>query len=109
MLQALGLKSGGTLRQRAERLFLTKHTPLDKLDPKHFARGAAPAAALEPQRAAAAQQASKEAALAETKVSAAAWAASGGGLLGCEHAHAQSAWSQHRFCWDACNWPCACR
>ena len=77
MLQALGLKSGGTLRQRAERLFLTKNTPLDKLDRKHFARGAAPAAALEPQRAAAAQQASKAAALAETKVGTAAWASSG--------------------------------
>ncbi|ESR35433.1 splicing factor SF3a60-like [Citrus sinensis] len=39
-LAAKGLKSGGTLQQRAERLFLTKHTPLDKLDKKHFAKGA---------------------------------------------------------------------
>ncbi|XP_057798707.1 splicing factor SF3a60 homolog [Salvia miltiorrhiza] len=38
-LSALGLKTGGTLQQRAERLFLTKHTPLDKLDPKHFVKG----------------------------------------------------------------------
>ncbi|XP_044467412.1 splicing factor SF3a60 homolog isoform X2 [Mangifera indica] len=38
-LAALGLKSGGTLQQRAERLFLTKHTPLEKLDKKHFAKG----------------------------------------------------------------------
>ncbi|KAL8550807.1 hypothetical protein ACS0TY_000034 [Phlomoides rotata] len=38
-LSALGLKTGGTVQQRAERLFLTKHTPLDKLDRKHFAKG----------------------------------------------------------------------
>lgn len=37
-LAALGLKVGGTVRQRAERLFLTKHTPIEKLDKKHFAR-----------------------------------------------------------------------
>ncbi|KAJ8759492.1 hypothetical protein K2173_007105 [Erythroxylum novogranatense] len=38
-LAALGLKTGGTVQQRAERLFLTKHTPLEKLDKKHFAKG----------------------------------------------------------------------
>ncbi|KAE8717474.1 OBP3-responsive protein 1 isoform 1 [Hibiscus syriacus] len=38
-LAALGLKTGGTVQQRAERLFFTKHTPLDKLDKKHFAKG----------------------------------------------------------------------
>ncbi|KAI7743339.1 hypothetical protein M8C21_032524 [Ambrosia artemisiifolia] len=38
-LGALGLKTGGTVQQRAERLFLTKHTPLEKLDKKHFAKG----------------------------------------------------------------------
>ena len=69
VLQALGLKSGGTLRQRAERLLLTKNTPLDKLDRKHFARGAVPATVLEPQQAAALEEASRTAALAETKVS----------------------------------------
>ncbi|KAJ0235244.1 Splicing factor SF3a60 [Hirschfeldia incana] len=37
-LGALGLKVGGTLQQRAERLFLTKHTPLEMLDKKHFAK-----------------------------------------------------------------------
>ncbi|CAE6087858.1 unnamed protein product [Arabidopsis arenosa] len=37
-LGALGLKVGGTPQQRAERLFLTKHTPLEKLDKKHFAK-----------------------------------------------------------------------
>lgn len=38
-LAALGLKTGGTVQQRAERLFLTKNTPLEKLDRKHFAKG----------------------------------------------------------------------
>ncbi|GLU18354.1 hypothetical protein SLE2022_346600 [Rubroshorea leprosula] len=38
-LAALGLKTGGTVQQRAERLFLTKHIPLEKLDKKHFAKG----------------------------------------------------------------------
>ncbi|KAK9292592.1 hypothetical protein L1049_020566 [Liquidambar formosana] len=38
-LAALGLKTGGTLQQRAERLFLTKNTPLEQLDRKHFAKG----------------------------------------------------------------------
>lgn len=37
-LAALGLKTGGTLQQRAERLFLTKDTPLEKLDKKHFTK-----------------------------------------------------------------------
>ncbi|KAJ8486701.1 hypothetical protein OPV22_019186 [Ensete ventricosum] len=38
-LAAQGLKTGGTLQQRAERLFLTKYTPLDQLDRKHFTKG----------------------------------------------------------------------
>ncbi|PKA61495.1 hypothetical protein AXF42_Ash014412 [Apostasia shenzhenica] len=38
-LAAQGLKAGGTLQQRAERLFLTKYTPLEQLDKKHFAKG----------------------------------------------------------------------
>lgn len=37
-LAALGLKTGGTVQQRAERLFLTKSTALDELDRKHFAK-----------------------------------------------------------------------
>ena len=41
-LQAVGLKAGGTLRHRAERLMLTKDTPLHQLDRKHFAPGSAP-------------------------------------------------------------------
>lgn len=38
-LAARGLKAGGTVQQRAERLFLLKHTPLEQLDRKHFAKG----------------------------------------------------------------------
>ncbi|KAL9163150.1 hypothetical protein ABFS82_06G022300 [Erythranthe guttata] len=38
-LAALGLKTGGTVKQRAERLFLTKDTPLESLDRKHFVKG----------------------------------------------------------------------
>ncbi|XP_062217876.1 splicing factor SF3a60 homolog [Phragmites australis] len=37
-LASHGLKSGGTVQQRAERLFLLKHTPLAQLDRKHFAK-----------------------------------------------------------------------
>ncbi|KAJ4954013.1 hypothetical protein NE237_030845 [Protea cynaroides] len=37
-LAALGLKTGGTVQQRAERFFLTKHTPLEQLDRKQFAK-----------------------------------------------------------------------
>ncbi|KAI3432859.1 hypothetical protein D9Q98_010442 [Chlorella vulgaris] len=43
-LQALGLKCGGTLRQRAERLMLAKGKQLEELDKSLFAKGAAPAA-----------------------------------------------------------------
>ena len=42
-LAKLGLKCGGTLRQRAERLILTKTTPMEKLDRKLFAKGVVPA------------------------------------------------------------------
>lgn len=38
-LAALGLKTGGTIKQRADRLFLTKDTPLENIDKKHFAKG----------------------------------------------------------------------
>ena len=40
---AVGLKGGGTLRQRAQRLMLLRDTPIEKLDRKHFAKGAVPA------------------------------------------------------------------
>eukprot|EP00850_Spirogloea_muscicola_P012647 SM000082S22889 [mRNA] locus=s82:488337:489663:- [translate_table: standard] len=39
-LQSRGLKCGGSLQERAARLFLLKSTPLDKLDKKHFAKRA---------------------------------------------------------------------
>lgn len=38
-LQQLGLKCGGTPRQRAERLFLLRSQPLEQLERKHFAAG----------------------------------------------------------------------
>ena len=37
-LDRLGLKCGGTVKDRAARLFLTKDTPLDKLPAKVFAK-----------------------------------------------------------------------
>ncbi len=37
-LQALGLKCGGTLEERAQRLFLTKGKSLEELDPSVFAK-----------------------------------------------------------------------
>ncbi|CAI5517409.1 unnamed protein product [Closterium sp. Naga37s-1] len=40
-LQQRGLKCGGTLSERAARLFLLASTPLDQLDPKHLVGGAA--------------------------------------------------------------------
>lgn len=42
-LSALGLKCGGTLRQRAERLMQAKGKKLEELDRSLFAKGAAPA------------------------------------------------------------------
>ncbi|GBF95619.1 splicing factor 3A subunit 3 [Raphidocelis subcapitata] len=44
-LTALGLKCGGTTRQRAERLYAAKGRRLDELDPKLFSKGSALAAA----------------------------------------------------------------
>ena len=41
-LAALGLKSGGTSQQRADRLFQTKGVPLASIPKKLFAKGAAP-------------------------------------------------------------------
>ena len=37
-LIARGLKCGGTIQQRAQRLFATKGVPLDQLDPSFFAK-----------------------------------------------------------------------
>ncbi|EDO33018.1 predicted protein [Nematostella vectensis] len=41
-LMSLGLKCGGTLQERAQRLFLTKGVSLEKLDPALFAKAAKP-------------------------------------------------------------------
>lgn len=38
MLQSLGLKCGGTLQERAQRLFSTKGKSLEELDPSLFAK-----------------------------------------------------------------------
>lgn len=65
-LSALGLKSGGTPQQRAERLWLTKHMPLEKLDRKHFAKSSA--AGKTPEEAQKLQNAAREVALLEAKV-----------------------------------------
>lgn len=67
-LQSVGLKSGGTLRQRAERLWLTKDMPLEQLDKKLFVKGAANAVALTPAAAARNLAAAKQAAMLESKV-----------------------------------------
>nr|XP_012559471.2 replication stress response regulator SDE2 isoform X2 [Hydra vulgaris] len=37
-LQALGMKCGGTLQDRAKRLFITKQTPIDQIDPSLFVK-----------------------------------------------------------------------
>ncbi len=68
-LAKLGLKTGGTLWQRAQRLFLTRDTPLAELDRKHFVKGAAPASLLLPEESARQRAAALEAALLEAKVS----------------------------------------
>lgn len=37
-LMVRGLKCGGTIQQRAQRLYATKGVPLDQLDPSFFAK-----------------------------------------------------------------------
>ena len=65
-LAALGLKTGGTPQQRAERLWLTRSTPLEQLDRKHFAKTSATAKT--PEEAQKQRALASEAALLETKV-----------------------------------------
>lgn len=65
-LAALGLKTGGTPQQRVERLWLTKSTPLNQLDRKHFAKTSATAKT--PEEAQKLQTAAKASALLEAKV-----------------------------------------
>eukprot|EP00249_Psilotum_nudum_P015382 c25297_g1_i3 orf=216-1733(+) len=62
-LAILGLKTGGTIQQRAERLWLTKFTPLEQLDRKHFAKGHEPS-----QKRTEDLRALKEVALSEVKI-----------------------------------------
>lgn len=69
-LTQLGLKCGGTTKDRAARLWLTRDTPLEKLDRKHFAKGVVPpCVAADPAAAA--------------KATAQARAVGAGQLLGC--------------------------
>ena len=56
-LTALGLKAGGSVEQRAARLWLTKDAPLTSLDRKHFAKGSVVAATVAAAAAAAARSA----------------------------------------------------
>lgn len=67
-LAKMGLKCGGTMRQRAERLMLTKTVPLEKLDRKLFAKGVVPAAARDSEQAVKQKATAKEAALLEYKI-----------------------------------------
>ncbi len=80
-LAALGMKTGGTVRQRAERLFLTRDTPLEQIDRKHFAKGSAPAALRSAEERQRVRSAAAETALLEAKVCPAAAA----GLQSCFH------------------------
>lgn len=39
-LQRCGLKAGGSLSERAARLYLLSHTPIERIDKKHLAKPA---------------------------------------------------------------------
>jgi hypothetical protein len=67
-LAALGLKCGGTTRQRAERLYAAKGKRLDELDPKLFAKGSALSAARDEPALAKRREAAWEACALEGKV-----------------------------------------
>lgn len=66
-LTVMGLKCGGTARERAERLFATKGRPLESLDRKLFARGGVPSSALSAEEAATRGAAARSAAVLEVK------------------------------------------
>ena len=69
-LSALGLKCGGTLRQRAERLMAIKGKKLEEIDQSLFAKGKQrPAAALSPEERARAEETAKAVAFMEARVS----------------------------------------
>lgn len=65
-LGALGLKTGGTPRERAERLWLTKDRELSEIDKKHFQKGHS--ASKTPAELAKEKAAAKQSALLEAKV-----------------------------------------
>jgi splicing factor 3A subunit 3 len=67
-LSALGLKCGGTLRQRAERLLAVKGKKLDEVDPSLFAKGARPAAALSPEERTRQEENARAVAFIEAKI-----------------------------------------
>jgi splicing factor 3A subunit 3 len=68
-LLALGLKCGGTLRQRAERLLAVKGKKLEEIDPSLFAKGARPAGALSTEERTRTEESSRAIALIEAKIS----------------------------------------
>lgn len=68
-LTALGLKCGGTTRQRAERLYAAKGRRLDELDPKLFAKGSALAAGRDEASLARRKESAWQACVLEGKVS----------------------------------------
>mmetsp|Transcript_16887 Transcript_16887/g.30636 ORF Transcript_16887/g.30636 Transcript_16887/m.30636 type:complete len:624 (-) Transcript_16887:290-2161(-) len=59
-LTAAGLKCGGTLKERANRLWILRDTPLAQLDHKHFAKGTATTVSLAAAAAAALAKVSVE-------------------------------------------------
>mmetsp|Transcript_11578 Transcript_11578/g.15763 ORF Transcript_11578/g.15763 Transcript_11578/m.15763 type:complete len:501 (+) Transcript_11578:114-1616(+) len=67
VLGSLGMKTGGTPLQRAERLWSTKGKALETLDPKLFMKGAAPVSQTSADKADKQVTRAKNVALAETK------------------------------------------
>jgi len=67
-LSALGLKCGGTTRQRAERLYAAKGCRLEELDPKLFAKGSVLSAGRDEAAVARRKEAAWEACVLEGKV-----------------------------------------
>ncbi|KAL4539701.1 hypothetical protein Ndes2437B_g01942 [Nannochloris sp. 'desiccata'] len=68
-LLALGLKCGGTLRQRAERLLAVKGKKMENIDPSLFAKGTRPAAAFSPEERARVEENTRAVAFIEAKIS----------------------------------------
>jgi len=68
-LLSLGLKCGGTLRQRAERLLAVKGKTLENIDPSLFAKGSRPAAALSFEERARVEENARAVAFIEAKIS----------------------------------------